>query len=197
MLLQQHAFAARSEFFVASYLLAHGLFHERLHAAGADGVTEPLGVDPGVVDLVVNRYESARRELVSLHDVSLRNADVCDLVAAVRESDVKAQALIGALTEEQAREPSGLPGWSRGHVVTHMSRNADALADLLPACRAANRGRCIQGGRMRAMLQSKRAQIARLNCWPSTTASRERGWSTRCARSRQIDWTHRCRGANL
>jgi sirohydrochlorin ferrochelatase len=63
--------------FVASYLLAHGLFHERLHAAGADGVTEPLGVDPGVVDLVVNRYESARRELVSLHDVSLRNADVC------------------------------------------------------------------------------------------------------------------------
>lgn len=47
--------------FIASYLLAHGLFHERLGAAGADGVTEPLGVDPGVVDLVVDRYSAARR----------------------------------------------------------------------------------------------------------------------------------------
>ncbi|MCJ0903521.1 maleylpyruvate isomerase family mycothiol-dependent enzyme [Rhodococcus sp. ARC_M6] len=50
-----------------------------------------------------------------------------DLVAAVRESDAKAQVLIGELTDSRAREPSALPGWSRGHVVTHLSRNADAL----------------------------------------------------------------------
>ena len=36
-----------------------------------------------------------------------------------------------ALTDEQAREPSLLPGWSRAHVVTHVSRNADALCNLL------------------------------------------------------------------
>lgn len=47
-----------SRVFIASYLLAHGLFHERLSGAGADGVTEPLGIDSGVVDLVVNRYSS-------------------------------------------------------------------------------------------------------------------------------------------
>ena len=35
------------------------------------------------------------------------------------------------LTDEDMRAPSLLPGWSRGHVVTHLSRNADALGNLL------------------------------------------------------------------
>ncbi|PKV80099.1 sirohydrochlorin chelatase [Nocardia fluminea] len=52
--------------FVASYLLAHGLFHQRLHDAGADGVAEPIGVHPGVVRLIVDRYRSAARELVGV-----------------------------------------------------------------------------------------------------------------------------------
>ncbi|MFE9784890.1 sirohydrochlorin chelatase [Nocardia salmonicida] len=51
--------------FIASYLLAHGLFHQRLHEAGADGVAEPIGVHPGVVRLIVDRYRSAARELVA------------------------------------------------------------------------------------------------------------------------------------
>ncbi|GAA4479718.1 sirohydrochlorin chelatase [Rhodococcus olei] len=42
--------------FVASYLLAPGLFHTRLAAAGADGVTEPLGAHPDLVRLLVSRY---------------------------------------------------------------------------------------------------------------------------------------------
>lgn len=46
--------------FIASYLLAHGLFHDRLHDAGADGVAQPLGTDPRVVDLVVRRMRSVR-----------------------------------------------------------------------------------------------------------------------------------------
>lgn len=36
-------------------------------------------------------------------------------------------AALTELTDEQAREPSLLPGWSRGHVVSHLARNADAL----------------------------------------------------------------------
>ncbi|MBB2941520.1 maleylpyruvate isomerase [Actinoplanes lutulentus] len=32
-------------------------------------------------------------------------------------------------------EPSGLPGWSVGHVLTHLARNADALTNLLVAAR--------------------------------------------------------------
>jgi len=37
----------------------------------------------------------------------------------------------GALSDAQAREPSLLPGWSRGHVLTHIARNADGLGNLL------------------------------------------------------------------
>src|SRR4029077_7205201 len=36
-----------------------------------------------------------------------------------------------ALSDAQAREPSLLPGWSRGHVLTHLARNADGLGNLL------------------------------------------------------------------
>ncbi|TQM30959.1 sirohydrochlorin chelatase [Nocardia bhagyanarayanae] len=50
--------------FVASYLLAHGLFQQRLHDAGADGVAEPIGVHPAVVRLIADRYRAAVREMV-------------------------------------------------------------------------------------------------------------------------------------
>ncbi|GGK45746.1 sirohydrochlorin chelatase [Nocardia camponoti] len=49
--------------FIASYLLAPGLFHNRLHEAGADGVAEPIGVHPAVVRLIADRYRTAAREL--------------------------------------------------------------------------------------------------------------------------------------
>lgn len=45
--------------FIASYLLAHGLFQQRLHEAGADGVAEPIGVHPAVVRLIADRYRMA------------------------------------------------------------------------------------------------------------------------------------------
>ena len=38
---------------------------------------------------------------------------------------------LGGLTDEDVRSPSLLPGWSRGHVVTHLARNADAMVNLL------------------------------------------------------------------
>ncbi|MFF0501206.1 sirohydrochlorin chelatase [Nocardia aobensis] len=51
--------------FVASYLLAHGLFHQRLREVGADGVAEPLGVHPAVVRLLVDRYRTAAAEFLT------------------------------------------------------------------------------------------------------------------------------------
>ena len=36
-----------------------------------------------------------------------------------------------AVSDAQAREPSLLPGWTRGHVLTHVARNADGLRNLL------------------------------------------------------------------
>jgi maleylpyruvate isomerase len=40
-------------------------------------------------------------------------------------------ATVARVSDEQAREPSSLPGWSRGHVLTHLARNADGLRNLL------------------------------------------------------------------
>lgn len=44
---------------IASYLLAPGHFHDRLVAAGADVVTAPLGADPRVAAIVLDRFAEA------------------------------------------------------------------------------------------------------------------------------------------
>ena len=36
-----------------------------------------------------------------------------------------------SLTASELRQPSLLPGWSRGHVLTHVARSADAMRNLL------------------------------------------------------------------
>jgi sirohydrochlorin ferrochelatase len=41
---------------IASYLLAPGVFSERLHACGADMVSDPIGVHPLVVEAVASAY---------------------------------------------------------------------------------------------------------------------------------------------
>src|SRR5260370_27441423 len=35
------------------------------------------------------------------------------------------------LSDEEVRQPSLLPGWTRGHVLAHLAGNADALRNLL------------------------------------------------------------------
>ena len=45
---------------VASYLLADGLFHDRLRDSGADLVTRPLGDHPAMVRLIADRFKRAR-----------------------------------------------------------------------------------------------------------------------------------------
>jgi sirohydrochlorin ferrochelatase len=45
---------------VASYLLADGLFQDRLRASGADIVGDPLGIHPGMVRLIASRFRRAR-----------------------------------------------------------------------------------------------------------------------------------------
>jgi sirohydrochlorin ferrochelatase len=50
---------------VTSYLLADGLFQDRLLASGADVVTEPLGTHPRVVRLIASRFRRARLPLAA------------------------------------------------------------------------------------------------------------------------------------
>lgn len=53
-----------------------------------------------------------------------------ELLDQLSQSQARLEASLSGLTDEQAREPSLLPGWSRGHVVTHLCRNADAMRRL-------------------------------------------------------------------
>lgn len=39
--------------------------------------------------------------------------------------------VVDTLTDEQCREPSLLPKWSRGHLLSHLARNAESHAHLL------------------------------------------------------------------
>src|SRR5437867_2187243 len=40
---------------------------------------------------------------------------------------------IDDLSDEQAAEPSRLPGWTRAEVITHLARNADAMRGMVEA----------------------------------------------------------------
>jgi maleylpyruvate isomerase len=46
-------------------------------------------------------------------------------------ADDRLLATTTRLSDAQARQPSLLPGWTRGHVLTHIARNADGLRNLL------------------------------------------------------------------
>lgn len=57
-------------------------------------------------------------------------ADHAEVLRQLGRSHARLEETLNRLTDTQAREPSKLPGWSRGHVVTHLSRNADAIRRL-------------------------------------------------------------------
>lgn len=58
-------------------------------------------------------------------------ADPSALTAELLTSTDSLLTSIVGLDEMQAREVSLLPGWTRGHVLTHLARNADAMVNLL------------------------------------------------------------------
>jgi maleylpyruvate isomerase len=68
-------------------------------------------------------------------------------VEGCRQSHTALLAAVSELTDEQARSPSLLPGWSIGHVLTHIARNGDSVVRRLSA---ASQGRIVDqyvGGR--------------------------------------------------
>jgi maleylpyruvate isomerase len=52
-------------------------------------------------------------------------------MARIGEATDRLLASAAALTDASADEPSLLPGWTRGHVLTHVARNGDGLGNLL------------------------------------------------------------------
>lgn len=57
--LREEPATASSRVVIASYLLAPGYFHDRLHEAGAELVTAPLGPDPRLALIALDRYDAA------------------------------------------------------------------------------------------------------------------------------------------
>jgi maleylpyruvate isomerase len=77
-----------------------------------------------------------RRPVVS-PDTEIADPDAvaAELRARVDDATARVQRAADAITDQQAGDPSLLPGWSRGHLLTHLARNADGLRNLLVSAR--------------------------------------------------------------
>lgn len=64
---------------------------------------------------------------------------IAQSLARISEATGRLGAAADGLTDEQAAAPSLLPGWTRGHVLTHLARNADGLGNLLRWARTGTR----------------------------------------------------------
>ncbi|MEU6225825.1 maleylpyruvate isomerase family mycothiol-dependent enzyme [Streptomyces sp. NPDC047042] len=51
-------------------------------------------------------------------------------LASVREATERLLTAAAKLNNDSVAEPSRLPGWTRGHVLAHLARNADALVNV-------------------------------------------------------------------
>jgi maleylpyruvate isomerase len=52
-------------------------------------------------------------------------------LASVRDATERLLTAAAKMDNASVTEPSRLPGWSRGHVLAHLARNADALVNVL------------------------------------------------------------------
>ncbi|MEV2214270.1 maleylpyruvate isomerase family mycothiol-dependent enzyme [Streptomyces sp. NPDC050997] len=52
-------------------------------------------------------------------------------LASVRDATDRLLTAVAELDNASVTEPTRLPGWSRGHILAHLARNADALVNVL------------------------------------------------------------------
>lgn len=71
----------------------------------------------------------------------MERSDLPWLVDGARAAHKQLEATLSGLEELQVRQPSRLPNWSRGHLLTHVARNADSHVRLL---KAAQRGKLVE-----------------------------------------------------
>jgi maleylpyruvate isomerase len=76
-------------------------------------------------------------------------------VDACRDASARLLATLGGLDDATARRPSRLPGWTVGHVVTHLARNADSHVRMLEGAMAGTVTDQYEGG-----LDGRAAEIA-------------------------------------
>ena len=79
--------------------------------------------------------------------VAASRAASAALVTAIGLAHARLGRVVAALTEEQVAEPSRLPGWSRGHVLAHLTELAAAVTRQIEAARAGELVEVYDGGR--------------------------------------------------
>jgi maleylpyruvate isomerase len=67
------------------------------------------------------------------------DAGLRQLMGQIDDATQRLLRTTAGLTAEEVRQPSLLPGWSRGHVLSHVARNADGLRNLLIWARTGTR----------------------------------------------------------
>lgn len=67
--------------------------------------------------------------------------------AAVENSVARLHAALADLDDRAVRAPSGLPGWSRGHVLTHVANFSEAMTRQVDEARAGRLIEMYDGGR--------------------------------------------------
>jgi maleylpyruvate isomerase len=93
------------------------------------------------------RSETARR--ANMPAATARDVDGC------RDASARLLATLDGLDDATARRPSRLPGWTVGHVVTHLARNADSHVRMLEGALAGRVADQYEGG-----LDGRAADIA-------------------------------------
>lgn len=68
------------------------------------------------------------------------------LVAVVQEASDRLDAAVGRLDDRALAASTDLPGWTRGHVVAHLTHNADAFVEVTVAALEGERRRVYPGG---------------------------------------------------
>jgi len=73
---------------------------------------------------------SGARHLSSLAHMTL-NRPITEVLADVAAAQRRLEAVVRLMHDAEVGEPSSLPGWTRGHVLTHLARNADSQTAML------------------------------------------------------------------
>lgn len=61
--------------------------------------------------------------------------DVGEVLAEIDAASERLSATVARLSDDDLREPSRLPDWTRGHVLAHLVRNADSVWNMLETAR--------------------------------------------------------------
>jgi maleylpyruvate isomerase len=99
---------------------------------------------------------------------------------AARDATERVSAVVADLTDDDARGPSRLPGWSRGHVLTHLARNADGIRNMVEGAAIGERRAMYPGGSDRRAADidagAGRAAAELLEDFAETRAALDAAW---------------------